>query len=316
MFPTKVLLFVYIISSVLSATTYTVKSGDTLSAIAAKFGVTMSQLQQWNNISNINLIYVGQVLKVSDDSGSTTPTTGDTITYTVKSGDTLSAIAAKFGVTMSQLQQWNNISNINLIYVGQVLTIHQGASTPTTPDVPSGPIEVRQIVTASQMEKMGWTNYNLDDLNSCLTRFDITTPARIRHFIAQCSHESMCGKYTKELGGESYCTKNYEHRTDLGNNQPGDGCRFKGAGYIQLTGRYNYQQFANFIGDQGVMNGVEYVAQHYPWTSAGYYWYKTNLNKKCDAGASVDAITLAVNGGTNGLESRRSYYNKACTIFY
>ena len=255
MFPTKVLLFVYIISSVLSATTYTVKSGDTLSAIAAKYGVTISQLQQWNNISNINYIYVGQVL-----------------------------------------------------------TIYQNTPTPS-PVTPSDPIEVKQIVTASQMEQMGWTNYNLDDLNACLTRFEINTPARIRHFISQCSHESLCGRYTKELGGQDYCSQ-YEGRKDLGNTEPGDGCRFKGAGYIQLTGRYNYQQFANFIGDQGVMNGVDYVATNYPWTSAGYYWYKHNINKKCDSGASVDTITLAVNGGTNGLESRRSYYNKACTIFY
>ena len=244
MLPIKVLLFVFLISSAVSAITYTVKSGDTLSAIAAKYGVTVSQLQKWNNISNINLIYVGQVLKVSDDSGSSTPSSD-------------------------------------------------------TPVTPSAPINVKQIVTDEQMQRMGWTNYNLEDLNSCLTRFEINTPARIRHFISQCSHESGCGKYTKELASESYCSR-YEGRTDLGNTQPGDGCKFKGAGYIQLTGRYNYQQFANFIGDQGVMNGVDYVANKYPWTSAGYYWYKTNLNKKCDAGATVETITLAVNGGYNG----------------
>lgn len=96
-------------------TTYTVKSGDTLSGIAAKFGVTVAQLQAWNGISDPNLIYVGQVLKVSGSTGTTT--------YTVKSGDTLSGIAAKFGVTVAQLQAWNGISYPNLIQVGQVLRV-------------------------------------------------------------------------------------------------------------------------------------------------------------------------------------------------
>lgn len=100
-------------------TTYTVKSGDTLSGIAAKFGVTVAQLQEWNGISNPNLIQVGQVLKVSGSSGGSTGTT----TYTVKSGDTLSGIAAKFGVTVAQIQSLNGISNPDKIYVGQVLRV-------------------------------------------------------------------------------------------------------------------------------------------------------------------------------------------------
>ena len=124
-------------------------------------------------------------------------------------------------------------------------------------------------VTDAQMKKMGWTNYHLSDLNKCINKFGITTKARLRHFIAQTSHESGLGKWTQELGGTSYCSK-YDGRKDLGNTQPGDGCKYKGAGYIQLTGRYNYQKFANYIGDQKVMNGCSYVATNYPWTSAGY----------------------------------------------
>ncbi len=100
-----------------SGTTYTVQAGDTLSGIAAKFGVTVAQLQEWNGISNPDLIYVGQVLKVSAGSS------GGTTTYTVQSGDTLSGIAAKFGTTVAQLQAWNGISNPDLIYVGQVLRV-------------------------------------------------------------------------------------------------------------------------------------------------------------------------------------------------
>ena len=166
-------------------------------------------------------------------------------------------------------------------------------------------------VTDNQMRSMGWSNYKLNDLNSCISRFGITTLARIRHFISQCSHESACGRYTKELASGNA----YEYRKDLGNTQPGDGPKYKGGGYIQLTGRSNYQAFANYIGNQNVMQGVDYVAQNYPWTSAGFWWYRNGMNSLCDRGASVEQVTKKVNGGYNGLESRRSYYNKACNIF-
>ncbi|CDM69261.1 Hypothetical protein CM240_2104 [Clostridium bornimense] len=92
--------------------TYTVKSGDTLTSIAKKFDVTIANIQSWNNISNPNLITVGQSLIIK---GYTT--------YTVKSGDTLSAIAKKFNVTVANIQTWNDIRNANVINIGQVLII-------------------------------------------------------------------------------------------------------------------------------------------------------------------------------------------------
>ena len=97
-------------------TTYTVKAGDTLSGIAEKYGTTYQHLAQINGISNPNLIYPGQVIKIN---GTTTNTT----TYTVKSGDTLSGIAAMYGTTYQHLANINGISNPNLIYVGQVIKI-------------------------------------------------------------------------------------------------------------------------------------------------------------------------------------------------
>lgn len=96
-------------------TTYTVKSGDTLSAIAERFGVTVNELCKWNDISDPNEIYVGEVLKIYTNNTGTT--------YTVEAGDTLSGIAEKFGVTVDQLCKWNNISNPNVIYVGEVLQV-------------------------------------------------------------------------------------------------------------------------------------------------------------------------------------------------
>ena len=118
---------------------YTVQAGNTLSGIAYKYGVTVSQLQQWNNITNPNEIYVGQALKIytntsnSSSSSTTKPTNSSSnssyTTYTVQAGNTLSGIAYKYGVTVSQLQQWNNISNPNEIYVGQTLKIYTNSSS-------------------------------------------------------------------------------------------------------------------------------------------------------------------------------------------
>lgn len=175
----------------------------------------------------------------------------------------------------------------------------------------SKPPQTGGTITDSQMQRMGWSNYKLSDLNACVSKFGITTSARLRHFISQCSHESACGVYTKELAsGDAY-----EWRSDLGNIYAGDGRKYKGGGYIQLTGRANYQALANYLGDQNVMQGVDYVAAYYPWTSAGYWWYRNGMNSLCDQGASVEQVTRRVNGGYNGLESRRTYYNRACGIF-
>lgn len=115
--------------------TYTVKAGDTLSAIASRYSTSSSTLASLNSLSNPNLIYVGQVLKVSSNastSSSTSSSANSTVTtaasYTVKAGDTLSAIAAKYGTTYQALASTNNISNPNDIYVGQVIKVSATAT--------------------------------------------------------------------------------------------------------------------------------------------------------------------------------------------
>lgn len=119
-----------------SAASYTVKSGDTLSGIASQYNTTVNQIVSLNQLSNPNLIYVGQVLKLknsqttnlsSSSSSSTAATTADT--YTVKAGDTLSAIASRYSTSSSTLASLNSLSNPNLIYVGQVLKVSSNAST-------------------------------------------------------------------------------------------------------------------------------------------------------------------------------------------
>ncbi|WP_423190325.1 LysM peptidoglycan-binding domain-containing protein [Alkalibacterium sp. f15] len=102
--------------------TYTVKAGDTLSAIAARYNTTVARIAAANNITNVNLIRVGQVLKIPTTT-STTPPPTTTVTYTVKAGDTLYAIALRYNTTVARLVAANNISNPNLISVGQRLII-------------------------------------------------------------------------------------------------------------------------------------------------------------------------------------------------
>ncbi len=170
------------------------------------------------------------------------------------------------------------------------------------------------IITAEQLEQMGWININDDmvqDLNATLVRYNITTPQRIRHFISQCAHESGRGRYVKEIADG----RRYEFRKDLGNVNPGDGPKYKGAGFIQLTGKFNYQNMANEIGDPRIMEGVDYVSKKYPWMSAGFWWNKNNMNALIDSGASVKQVTKKVNGGFNGLAERETYYARSSKIF-
>lgn len=97
-----------------TSSTYVVRAGDSLSAIASRFGTIVSALQSTNNIRNANLIYPGQVLRVSGQATSQR-------TYTVRYGDNLSTIANRLGTTVSALQSANDIKNANLIYAGQTL---------------------------------------------------------------------------------------------------------------------------------------------------------------------------------------------------
>ncbi|MDE5977005.1 MAG: LysM peptidoglycan-binding domain-containing protein, partial [Turicibacter sp.] len=116
-------------TSTTNTSTYTVRSGDTLSEIAARYQTTVSRLVSLNGISNPNVIYPGEVLKITGASTGTSTT--NTSTYTVKSGDTLSEIAARYQTTVSRLVSLNGISNPNVIYPGQVLKI-TGTSTTNT----------------------------------------------------------------------------------------------------------------------------------------------------------------------------------------
>lgn len=142
----------------------------------------------------------------------------------------------------------------------------------------------------------------------------IDTPLRIAHFLAQVAHES-----------DSFCTveeyasgKAYEGRTGLGNIKPGDGQRYKGRGLIQLTGRRNYSEFTKWmrqtVPDSDYINfeAEPALAGTFPAAvrSAGWYWTVRKINHLADAD-DLSGVTRAINGGLNGLMSRKAYLVKA-----
>lgn len=147
------------------------------------------------------------------------------------------------------------------------------------------------------------------DFNRCLERFEINTPLRIRHFLAQTAYETNGLVWLKELSsGEQY-----EWRQDLGNNRLGDGKKYKGAGVLQLTGKANYKLFSDYMADPYVMVGCDYVAENYSFYSGGWFWMTQKLNQVADVD-DIEKVTRIINGGLNGLEKRIEFYQRALEV--
>ncbi|MGG3469540.1 LysM peptidoglycan-binding domain-containing protein [Neobacillus pocheonensis] len=165
--------------------TYTVVKGDALIKIANRFQVTVGELKQWNNLDS-NLIYVGQVLKVSAPSQTTTTTTTTrptapaqtpttpppsssttTSEYTVKSGDSLSKIGVQFGMTVQQLKTLNNLTS-DMIYIGQKLKVTAQTNT-ANPTVPTTPAPTPAPATVSE-----YTVKSGDTLGKISGQFNMT----------------------------------------------------------------------------------------------------------------------------------------------
>jgi LysM repeat protein len=120
------------------AESYRVKAGDTLSAIASRHKLTLSELTNINRISSSALIYPGQVLRVAKVIPSSQPPVGAPDTYQVLAGDTLDSVAQKFGMTISTLREYNDLGRASIIYVGQVLNLKPpvGHANPPAPKTP------------------------------------------------------------------------------------------------------------------------------------------------------------------------------------
>jgi len=153
----------------------------------------------------------------------------------------------------------------------------------------------------------------VNDLNVVYNRYEINTPLRICHFLAQVLHESGGFVYNRELWGPTKAQRGYEGRKDLGNTEPGDGFRYRGRGYIQLTGRENYRIAGRDL-QQNFIDNPDLVAES-PWNMivAGWFWNLRNLIEYSDKD-SIRDVTVRVNGGLNGLKDRQKWLDKCKSI--
>lgn len=169
-------------------------------------------------------------------------------------------------------------------------------------------------------------------------KFNITTNLRLAHFLSQCAHESgnfkavnenlnysadglrkTFGKYFPGSLAESYAkqpekiaSRVYGGRMGNGDESTKDGYKFRGRGYIQLTGKSNYTKFTQFIGEDCVTN-PDLVSTKYPLASAAFFFDSNKLWTICDKGSddiTVTAVTKRVNGGTHGLDDRLEKFKK------
>jgi len=178
---------------------------------------------------------------------------------------------------------------------------------------------------------------------SVMSTFKIDTALRLSHFLAQCGHESagfkaiqenlnygakgLLGIFKKyfpteakalqyERKPEKIANLVYGSRMGNGDEASGDGYKFRGRGYIQLTGKSNYTAFGKAINEDIAAN-PDLVATKYPLLSAAWFWSSNSLNALADKGAddaSVTAITKRVNGGTIGLPDRIKHFKEYYTL--
>ena len=187
-------------------------------------------------------------------------------------------------------------------------------------------------------------NQVINELDIIFDKYEINTILRISHFLAQCAHESgnfsvkqenlnYSAKRLQEVFGKYFTTHAkallyerkpvkiaslvYGNRMGNGDEQSIEGYKYRGRGYIQLTGKNNYLLFDKSLNETGlevdIIGNPDLVATTYPLISAAWFFNKNNLNEIADLGGTKEIITRVtkkVNGGTHGIDSRISYFNK------
>lgn len=174
------------------------------------------------------------------------------------------------------------------------------------------------------------------EIQSVIDKFEMNTSIRLTHFLGQCAHESgnfkltsenlnystkglitTFPKYFKQPGLAEAYARNPEriasrvYADRMGNGPEGthEGWKFRGRGYIQLTGKSNYSSFDKFV-NEDIVSNPDLVAKKYPLLSAAWFFHKNKLNTISDKGLTETVIlelTKRINGGTNGLQDRIKY---------
>jgi putative chitinase len=249
--------------------------------------------------------------------------------YGPKTEDAVKAFQTKNGLTPDGIvgnTTWNKIMGI------------------TEAEAPAAPVVVSTPVASVGGLKLDKLKGHIPDaviamIPDTAAKFEINTPLRLAHFLAQCGHESGGFKATQEnlnysakgLAGifkkyfpteaaaapyarqpQKIASKVYGGRMGNGPESTGEGYKFRGRGYIQLTGKENYTAFGKSIGEDMVAN-PDMVASTYALLSAAWFFSKNGLHKIADEGASdivVTKITKRVNGGTIGLSDRIKHFKE------
>jgi putative chitinase len=212
-----------------------------------------------------------------------------------------------------------------------------GESTP----IPAAPVQPVANVGGLKLDKLKGhiPDAVIQMIPDTAAKFQINTPLRLAHFLAQCGHESGGFRATQEnlnysakgLNGifrkyfpteaaaaayarqpQKIASKVYANRMGNGSEASGEGYKFRGRGYIQLTGKENYTAFGKSIGEDMTVN-PDKVASTYALLSAAWFFSKNGLHRMADEGATdavVTKITKRVNGGTIGLADRIKHFKE------
>lgn len=234
-------------------------------------------------------------------------------------------------------QSANGLTADGLVGDGTWSKMFGGVSTP----VAAAPVS-NVVIPPSQFKLENLKGHVPDaviaQIPDTASKFNITNPLRLAHFLAQCGHESggfravsenlnysakgLVGTFPKyfnaataaqyERKPELIASRVYGGRMGNGDESTKEGFKFRGRGYIQLTGKSNYTNFAKFIGEDTVAN-PDLVATKYPLASAAFFFDSNKLWAICDRGAdeaTVTAVTKRVNGGTIGLPDRIKHFKE------
>jgi putative chitinase len=261
-------------------------------------------------------------------------------------GEEVKALQTKLGLaadgdfgpgTEAKLKAWQTANGLTADGIAGPATLAKlGISESAAPVAPAAAIPA----SAFKLDKLKGhiPDAVIAQIPDTAAKFGITNVLRLAHFLSQCGHESggfkavnenlnysadglkkIFPKYFPGNISESYArnpekiaNKVYSSRMGNGDESSGDGWKYKGAGYIQLTGKSNYAAFDKFVEDD-ILGNPSLVATKYPLASAAFFFQSNGLWAICDKGAddaTVTAVTKRVNGGTIGLPDRLKHFKE------
>ncbi|MDQ7090137.1 MAG: peptidoglycan-binding protein [Methylococcales bacterium] len=233
--------------------------------------------------------------------------------------------------TARAVKQWQRDNGLKADGVVGEKTLELLYAEPREPIADVGDLKLNVLVGAIPYDVV-------TQIAICAETFEINTPLRLAHFLAQCSHESAnftathenlnysakglrrtFKRYFRNNLADSYArqpekigARVYANRMGNGNEASKEGYLYRGRGYIQLTGKNNYTAFSEPV-EEDIVNNPDLVQSQYPLLSGAWFWNTNLLNKKADKGSgnkNVKSITRTINGGTNGLQDRINKFKK------